>query len=722
MKVLFNALTTNKYQKIKQNQQVAFKGFDCPTDSFELKQIYNLPCPSCSYPMLRQDQIDDFVNTVQNKKGQDLINAIGRYDKYLHEEQFQAAAAIMEEASRSPQLNIQDISKKILASQCFNRKQDLTTRLEDIRSMFSNLPAQQKAACNAIIDEYIAGLDYQDKPINPETLSERITSQIKNQISLTKRIDRKIKKINDFHQEESPFFQKYGNKSQAEIISRLVTPSLITCEHIKPKASGGADNTANYLAECQECNSNRGDKPFSQWVMSVPNFVSNFKKYLEAVALKLEIGELSFKYSDYLTDIVQSVIKETNGKVRVQAPKVAYIQPVEDEQDMSLDQCLLRYKRKIDLQKQELESLREQVKEGKAHEQFPLVVEYQTLTKQKASLTRACRDQESIASSKNDLLKRCYRKVNERTEKRNEIIAGHLSDKKVNEIKNQIKRIDSFLETKNIPEIEEPYEAAKNELALIRQKLSQVNASLTRLEGLIVFPKAIQDKITEKKAQESRITELLRKEKAQEQPVAHNTLVEQISSKEQELAQLATQNAQINTSSSTGKEVLRYRRLLTLISRIEVIVDAYESAKGKLSAEDNEVFDFAREKIQEEIDGLVADKPSVQYQINLDKIAQISADIQRLYAELEKSREQREAQIAIEENIAKYENELSDIKVAIDELTAQLEIAKKVFLAAGIELTIESMQERISKSEQVLLDFEQGKMTQDEFMQEFMSA
>ena len=45
----------------------------------ELKNLYNIPCPICSIPMIRRNQIDKFVASVQDKTGNDLIQELQKY-------------------------------------------------------------------------------------------------------------------------------------------------------------------------------------------------------------------------------------------------------------------------------------------------------------------------------------------------------------------------------------------------------------------------------------------------------------------------------------------------------------------------------------------------------------------------------------------------------------------------------------------------------------------
>ena len=104
MKIIFNTLITRNYtsnQKAKK-QPLVFKGFECPEDSFELKNLYNVPCPVCSIPMIKRNQKDEFVNSAQNKTGDELISIIQKYQKYFHDIESQAAEIIIQEARRNP--------------------------------------------------------------------------------------------------------------------------------------------------------------------------------------------------------------------------------------------------------------------------------------------------------------------------------------------------------------------------------------------------------------------------------------------------------------------------------------------------------------------------------------------------------------------------------------------------------------------------------------------
>ena len=503
MKVIFNTLITRNYFK-KQEQKpnvLAFKGFDCPEDTFELKNLYNIPCPVCSIPMIRRNQIDDFVSSTQNKTGEELISILLKYQKYFHDIESQAAEIIIQEARKNPKENIQQIVSRMASSKLADLKESQLSKLDDIRKYASNngLSSQEQRAFNAILDEYIAKIEHGDKKINFDEMSEKISSIIKKSPSLKKRISKDIKKIPKEEEGAEQFFKKHGQKSQAEIASRLVTPAFATCEHVVPKTAGGRNNTENYLAQCEECNSKRGDKPFFDWTLANPMFQRNFKTYVDVIAQRLESGEISPKYHTYLSDITYTVKKESNGRIQVKAPVIAPLS--QQEEEMSFTDYLYRFKLKLSEQQGFLESLEKETEEYKNNPQFLLVVQYNKLKDELSNIGATIRKQKSTTSQKEETKNRCYKKINELEEAKANIEGLNQGDKKYRELRATISRLESFLSQKNIPEIEQQYNNAQAELDRLEKRKSELTTRIAEIEKHITLPNSIQQKINVKKAE-----------------------------------------------------------------------------------------------------------------------------------------------------------------------------------------------------------------------------
>ena len=60
--------------------KISFGGKYCSTDNFKVKRIENLKCPVCGKLMLSDKQINSFVKDVAPKKGEELIQALEKYE------------------------------------------------------------------------------------------------------------------------------------------------------------------------------------------------------------------------------------------------------------------------------------------------------------------------------------------------------------------------------------------------------------------------------------------------------------------------------------------------------------------------------------------------------------------------------------------------------------------------------------------------------------------
>ena len=693
---------------------IAFKGFECPPDSFELKNLYNIPCPACSIPMLRKDQIEKFVNRVENKTGDSLITELTQYQRYYHETEAMVVEEVIIEAGRNQNLNIKQIIELLDEKSKTDFNNRVTSEIDKIRKLANNLTIQESKAFNGILDDYLNSITYGNQKIaTAEELSKKLLSVVKNQQVLKKRVEKAVDKIPSQNKGKDLFYQKFANKSQAEIISRLVRPSFATCEHIKPKASGGANNTANYLIECDECNSTRNDKPFSAWSLTIPSFVENLKTYIQAISQKLENGELSSEYNTYLDDITATIAKETNGRIRLQAPKIVRAE-FEEDIEQSNEKRIANFKLKLDSSRTELEQRKKEIEAFEKEPQFHLVIEYNKLIQERTELNRNIKEQERITNSRKDSLNSCYKKINEIENAKVKLSETKTEDKNFERLKSQIKKAEAFLATKNIQDIENQFEEAKNKLEELKNKLSSLNRTIASLESKIDFPKYYQDEINKKKALLSSLIEKQEKEKPTIENDSQQTLIEEIAKQEKELQQLVLENAKINTSSSTGREVVKYKHFLTLIDRITALKSINA---GKLTQEDEEIYSFAQEKIKENVEQLIEENPSVQYQINLDKISKITSSIQTLYEKLERSRETLAQQKESQEKLTQYQIEIDKLKIEIDELNIKFDYIKKIFEAANSETRIMSLENEIKSKEELLQEYEKGELTQEEFLE-----
>ena len=96
MKILFNSINNQQYSlkrkqgkssfvsnplacDVFQKQNISFERH-CPPTDFKVKTVANMRCPVCGLTMLTSNQINAFVNEISPLKGQELADALEKYE------------------------------------------------------------------------------------------------------------------------------------------------------------------------------------------------------------------------------------------------------------------------------------------------------------------------------------------------------------------------------------------------------------------------------------------------------------------------------------------------------------------------------------------------------------------------------------------------------------------------------------------------------------------
>ncbi len=118
----------------------------------------------------------------------------------------------------------------------------------------------------------------------------------------------------------SAWIVKNANDSSDRIAMRIITPSMATIEHIRPRSKNGPDQIYNYGWVSQKWNSNiRGDIDFAEFLLAYPEIEPNIYKYFchlielnnQGVFHKLKIPE------DYIPNLKNTIEKESQGLMNI---------------------------------------------------------------------------------------------------------------------------------------------------------------------------------------------------------------------------------------------------------------------------------------------------------------------------------------------------------------------------------------------------------------------
>lgn len=88
------------------------------------------------------------------------------------------------------------------------------------------------------------------------------------------------------------FVVKYADRSQQEVLSRLLRPSVASIEHITPKSINPDHTLANFMLASRDWNSDRGNIPLKEYIKKHPAIYRNTQRYTDDIIKSIHKGKL----------------------------------------------------------------------------------------------------------------------------------------------------------------------------------------------------------------------------------------------------------------------------------------------------------------------------------------------------------------------------------------------------------------------------------------------
>ncbi len=126
----------------------------------------------------------------------------------------------------------------------------------------------------------------------------------------------------------SAFIIKYQDNNPNEIAKRLLIGSASTIEHVKPQKrinDPGENDIKNYIVLCSNCNSERAQIPYNEFIKLHPDMPQNAQKYFDTVIKYINNGQLQ-GYDKYPHQIKKAVEKESTGNIVLDYSKLNLIE------------------------------------------------------------------------------------------------------------------------------------------------------------------------------------------------------------------------------------------------------------------------------------------------------------------------------------------------------------------------------------------------------------
>lgn len=315
------SLLKNPQNDVFERSSISFKGErpeDVPASRAPLEKLYkyHLTCLCCGREMIEPEEIQKLANSgVLRCNAPEAIEILNKYEGNMHSVEKEVFGILKEKAKKYPDLNFQQILTLIKDE---HEKPLITTQFgifKMIEKASENINPELKKEIKELIEEekqLILEGNNQFRRKRFVNKFEQILSGRKN--SATKEhLIRLANKLPTAYEDKNAFIVKYSTKSADAIGIRLLSYSMCTIEHVRPKnpkTTNGENHLFNYIPECMRCNSFRQDRPMIQQLEEHPEMFFNSQRLMNRLVDFANRGKLS-KW--YIVKIQDRVKQESEG-------------------------------------------------------------------------------------------------------------------------------------------------------------------------------------------------------------------------------------------------------------------------------------------------------------------------------------------------------------------------------------------------------------------------
>ena len=726
MKINFQTIKFNKtYTKTKQKTNpISFQAMRCNEKNFEIKRLKDLHCPICGLLMLDDTQQKTFIEDVANKKGDALKNALEKYEdesvfiknqnnnrkKTIYRPQKQQIVNILKElALKYPTLSLAELVR-IKSQECLKsligKQFIIMNELKDyIYSV--EIPDKEKKAFFNVLNEYrnrAQGIS--DTRFKRKSFINDIQSTIKNP-TIKQQVTKIAIKIPTSDNAIDAFFVKYSdsNRSNAEIASKLIKQTTPSTEHLIPKSKQGPNKTNNYICDCEECNSSRGNILFDEWIKNKKDIQKGLQQYLADVQKALDFGELNPKYDSYIEEIIETISQISHGKIKLTVPPTN-----NDEKKKTIlekrNAEINNISRKMSELIGKILSLKQEITELKEHPQYENITQY-SITQTKITELKAkendLRKKLSIAQKEKEACMDILEKISQLEQE----LKDH-TDKNSDKIKTQIQSLNK---SHQLAQLEEN----NNRIMQINEELFEIEKQIGNLtEKLNTLKKLINENSEPDLSLENIETTIKELESiAKEIHLIENSifdkelLEERLASIQRERKELEDENkAIINRGKIDPKDDTEYRKYChfeELYEAAEEIGEYYTTGNRILAQKALEIAQIAQNEIRKKVLEL-AQIDEVKYFANLTRLSENEEEeiiikirleeIDEILPELEK--------LYIEYNRISQNKTLDEIETLYRKIKLNKTTQQKIINISNLTTELQNLEDTLSYNQKIL--------------------
>ena len=263
-----------------------------------------------------------------------MVDAMSKFEPRMNKSEREVFQILKENAQINPEQSFKEI---------FNNPSVYTVNLKKIEleqgkvlweadKLSENLSTKSKRKVHNMVKSAYNILIKEDPSIkNKRTRIIKMFEDAEKLIpekKLYQQIKNVINQLPSSRNNASAFIIKYQDNNPNEIAKRLLIGSASTIEHVKPQKrinDPGENDIKNYIVLCSNCNSERAQIPYNEFIKLHPDMPQNAQKYFDTVIKYINNGQLQ-GYDKYPHQIKKAVEKESAGNIVLDYSKLNLIE------------------------------------------------------------------------------------------------------------------------------------------------------------------------------------------------------------------------------------------------------------------------------------------------------------------------------------------------------------------------------------------------------------
>lgn len=299
------------------------------TSNFEVAKQLGVTCPACGKKMLNKATFFDIAQKINDVEPDNYLDFIGQYQDYMRPVE---EIAYNEISELSKMTGIKDIRKLvvILRDEKLPILQEVQEeKTKQMRDLATTLPQDERIE----LSQKVRALEKIIRNTRPEApFRRKIMIEGLKKVQISNPV--KYEKLQTIAQEfptsadiDSAWIVKYSGKNKQhenwtshDIALRLLEGSIANTDHIIAyDIDNNHNDISNYISMHSNCNSQKGNKPFLEWLNEdKENRINYMKRHFDEVDDLIINGEITDpKYKNYVVNATQTIYEVSNGEVKL---------------------------------------------------------------------------------------------------------------------------------------------------------------------------------------------------------------------------------------------------------------------------------------------------------------------------------------------------------------------------------------------------------------------